>query len=95
MEKGIGPTHWKFIDVSFVSTYKLLLRLHMVSSQDCHLRLRRHLQYLNAWLTYDTIYLEVLLPAALRAAQSDGIQVTQRAILSFFRPQGTHVTPMV
>jgi len=35
-----------------------------------------------------------LLPAALRAAQSADISVTQRPILMFFAPQGQLVAPM-
>jgi len=36
----------------------------------------------------------VYLPAALRAAQSAGIKVTQRPILRFFASQGRHVARM-
>jgi len=32
--------------------------------------------------------------AALHAAQSAGIQISQRAILRFFAPQGRHVSPI-
>jgi len=38
--------------------------------------------------------LKTLLPAALRKAQPAGIWFTQRLILSFFAPQGRHVTPI-
>jgi len=34
------------------------------------------------------------LPAALPAAQSAGIEATQRPILRFFAPQRRHVAPM-
>jgi len=55
---------------------------------------------LCAFTTYVLTYLKqtsinrISSPAALRAVQSAGIQVTQRAILSFFDPQGRHVVSM-
>jgi len=42
----------------------------------------------NSLYTYHTSQLTLVLPAALRAAQSDGIKVTQGAILRFSAPQG-------